>query len=168
MIQSYLELPVWDAVPHTKCQDPVISCGYQGAGPTPLGFSEESALRNNKIKLFLHTLNGTAPKQPQRDIDTLAEGSKEGRKEERKKEGKKQRRKQFSFVVPQRALLRKPKTMFYCTFDVGLDPTGPTGIRGNLMPYQRPDALPVQSAVLKNASRGCLRFRCPRSTHGVG
>ena len=90
MIQSYLELPVWDAVPHTKCQDPVISCGYQGAGPTPLGFSEESALRNNKIKLFLHTLNGTAPKQPQRDIDTLAEGSKEGRKKERKKERSKE------------------------------------------------------------------------------
>ena len=35
-------------------------------------------------------MNGTAPKQPKRDIDTLAEGSKEGRKKERSKEGKKE------------------------------------------------------------------------------
>ena len=57
-----------------------------------LVFSEESALRNNKIKLFLQTLNGTAPKQPKRDIDTLAEGRKQGRKEERKKERSKEGR----------------------------------------------------------------------------
>ena len=59
-----------------------------------LVFSEESALRNNKIKLFLQTLNGTAPKQPKRDIDTLAEGRKQARKEERRKEAKKERRKE--------------------------------------------------------------------------
>ena len=68
-------------------------CDLSGPRAT-LVFSEESALRNNKMKLFLQTLNGTAPKQPKRDIDTLAEGRKQGRKEERRKEAKKERRKE--------------------------------------------------------------------------
>ena len=75
----------------------VICATSRFKGGAGLVFSEESALRNNKIKLFLQTLNGTAPKQPKRDIDTLAEGRKQGRKEERnrkeaKKEGRNERK----------------------------------------------------------------------------